>query len=120
MLVAVAEAVLRFFASMAYVAGAIFCGIVLYHAALRAASSKDLAEWLFPLAFLAGTTAFSFGACLPCAPTSAAGVPEADADDLTQETLTVVVREVSRFDRRNLGAFRAWMRGILANRLKGF
>lgn len=49
-----------------------------------------------------------------------AGVTEADADDLTQETLTVVVREVETFDRRHPGAFRAWLRGILANRLKNF
>jgi RNA polymerase sigma-70 factor (ECF subfamily) len=49
-----------------------------------------------------------------------AGVSDADADDLCQETLTAVVRDVSRFERRNPGAFRAWMRGILANRLKGF
>jgi RNA polymerase sigma-70 factor (ECF subfamily) len=49
-----------------------------------------------------------------------AGVREADADDLIQDTLAVVVREVERFDRRHPGAFRAWLRGILANRLKNF
>lgn len=49
-----------------------------------------------------------------------AGVSETDADDLTQETLTAVVREVNRFDRQHPGAFRAWLRGILANRLKNF
>src|SRR5205814_585265 len=48
------------------------------------------------------------------------GVPEVDADDLTQETLMVILREVAAFDRRHPGAFRAWLRGILANRLKRF
>lgn len=49
-----------------------------------------------------------------------AGVPDTDADDLIQDTLTVVVREVDQFDHRHPGAFRAWLRGILANRLKKF
>ena len=49
-----------------------------------------------------------------------AAVPETDADDLIQDTLTVVVREVERFDRRHPGAFRAWLRGILANRLRNY
>lgn len=48
------------------------------------------------------------------------GAPESDADDLVQETFTVVIREVAEFDRRHPGAFRAWLRGILANRLKNF
>lgn len=48
------------------------------------------------------------------------GANEADADDLVQDTLAVVVQEVSAFDRRHPGAFRAWLRGILANRLKNF
>ncbi|MFO0968777.1 MAG: sigma-70 family RNA polymerase sigma factor [Gemmataceae bacterium] len=49
-----------------------------------------------------------------------AGATDADADDLVQETLTVVVREVAAFDRNRAGAFRAWLRGVLANRLRGF
>ncbi len=48
------------------------------------------------------------------------GAPDSDADDLVQETLAVVIREVAGFDRRHPGAFRAWLRGILANRLKHF
>ncbi len=49
-----------------------------------------------------------------------AGAPDADADDLVQEVLLVVVRRVGEFDRRAPGAFRAWLRGILANHLKKF
>ena len=41
------------------------------------------------------------------------GVPETDADDLMQETLTVVVREVAGFDRRHPGAFRGWLRRLI-------
>lgn len=48
------------------------------------------------------------------------GVNEADADDLVQDTLAVVVKEVADFDRRHPGAFRAWLRCILVNRLKNF
>jgi len=49
-----------------------------------------------------------------------AGATDADADDLTQEVLTVVVREVAAFDRGRPGAFRSWLRAILANRLRDF
>ena len=49
-----------------------------------------------------------------------AGVPPADRDDLTQEVLVVVVRRVGEFDRRGSGAFRAWLRAILANHLKKY
>ena len=49
-----------------------------------------------------------------------AGATDTDADDLVQETLTVIVREVAAFDRGRPGAFRAWLRGILANRLRDF
>jgi RNA polymerase sigma factor (sigma-70 family) len=49
-----------------------------------------------------------------------AGVNFADADDLVQETLAVLVREVPRFQRGRAGAFRTWLRGILANRLRDF
>ncbi len=47
-----------------------------------------------------------------------AGVPPADRDDLLQDVLMAVVRDVGRFDRRGPGAFRAWLRGILANRVR--
>ena len=49
-----------------------------------------------------------------------AGVPPADTDDLVQEVMLVVVREVSGFDRRGVGAFRGWLREVLANRLRDF
>src|SRR5215471_10727592 len=49
-----------------------------------------------------------------------AGVPTADADDLSQEVLLVVVREIADFDRRRPGAFRSWLRTILVHRLRDF
>jgi RNA polymerase sigma-70 factor (ECF subfamily) len=48
------------------------------------------------------------------------GVPDADADDLTQEVLLVVFREVAGFERHGKGAFRAWLRTILAHRVRDF
>lgn len=45
--------------------------------------------------------------------------PEADADDLTQDVLIVLAREIARFDHNGrTGAFRHWVRTITANRLK--
>jgi RNA polymerase sigma-70 factor (ECF subfamily) len=41
-----------------------------------------------------------------------------EADDLAQEVLVVLVRELPRFERRRLGSFRAWLRQITANRLR--
>jgi RNA polymerase sigma-70 factor (ECF subfamily) len=49
-----------------------------------------------------------------------AGVPPADADDLVQEVLLVVFREVGGFERRGQGAFRAWLRIILAHRVRDY
>ena len=49
-----------------------------------------------------------------------AGVPATDRDDLIQEVLLVVVQRVGEFEHRGPGAFRAWLRGILANHLKKF
>jgi RNA polymerase sigma-70 factor (ECF subfamily) len=46
------------------------------------------------------------------------GVAGADADDLIQEVLLVVFREVGGFERRGPGAFRAWLRAILARRVR--
>src|SRR5712691_9131156 len=43
-----------------------------------------------------------------------AGVSVSDTDDLIQEVLLVVFREVGGFERRGPGAFRAWLRTILA------
>jgi RNA polymerase sigma-70 factor (ECF subfamily) len=44
-----------------------------------------------------------------------------DADDLTQEVLAVLVRELPQF-RHDLrpGAFRRWLRTVTVNRLRGF
>jgi RNA polymerase sigma-70 factor (ECF subfamily) len=42
-----------------------------------------------------------------------------DADDLIQEVLVVLLRELPEFRHSgNSGAFRAWLRGILVNRLR--
>ena len=49
-----------------------------------------------------------------------AGVADSDADDLGQEVLLVVFREVGRFERRGQGAFRGWLRAILANRVRDY
>ena len=48
-------------------------------------------------------------------------VQEADCDDLLQEVLTAVVRELPRFEHNaRCGAFRNWLRKILVNRLRGY
>jgi RNA polymerase sigma-70 factor (ECF subfamily) len=49
------------------------------------------------------------------------GVQAADVDDLTQEVLGTLVRELPQFhhDLRP-GAFRRWLRGIALNRLRSF
>ena len=51
---------------------------------------------------------------------SRAGVPVFERDDLVQEVFVVVVRRINEFDRRGPGAFRAWLRGILANHIRQF
>ena len=49
------------------------------------------------------------------------GLPPTEADDLTQEVLAVLVREIPQF-RHDLraGAFRRWLRTITVNRLRTF
>ncbi len=48
-------------------------------------------------------------------------VSPADADDLTQEILLVIVRELSGFDHSGRkGAFRTWLRKITVHRLRGY
>src|SRR5215207_6284029 len=42
----------------------------------------------------------------------------ADADDLTQDVLAVLVRELPRFERRRAGSFRAWLRTVTVNRVR--
>jgi RNA polymerase sigma-70 factor, ECF subfamily len=49
-----------------------------------------------------------------------ASIPESDREDLCQEVLVVVVRRVKEFEHRGPGAFRAWLRGILANHIKTY
>lgn len=49
------------------------------------------------------------------------GVPEADLDDLQQDVLGVVVRELPHFEHNaQRGAFRRWLRLIAVNRLRGY
>jgi RNA polymerase sigma-70 factor (ECF subfamily) len=45
------------------------------------------------------------------------GVPASDVEDLVQEVLLVVIRKVGGFEWRGKGAFRAWLRTILANKM---
>ncbi len=46
---------------------------------------------------------------------------EADADDLAQEVLLVLARDLAGFDHNGRpGAFRLWVRSITANRLRGY
>jgi RNA polymerase sigma-70 factor (ECF subfamily) len=48
-------------------------------------------------------------------------LPPEDADDLVQDVLGVVVRELPQFRHsQQRGAFRHWLRTILVNRLRGF
>jgi RNA polymerase sigma-70 factor (ECF subfamily) len=49
-----------------------------------------------------------------------AGVAASDVDDLVQDVLLVVFRKVGGFERRGQGAFRAWLRTILANRVRDY
>jgi RNA polymerase sigma-70 factor (ECF subfamily) len=47
--------------------------------------------------------------------------PASDVDDLVQEVLAVVVREMPSFEHnRHTGAFHRWLRTIALNRLKGY
>jgi RNA polymerase sigma-70 factor (ECF subfamily) len=49
------------------------------------------------------------------------GLPPHDADDLTQEIMMVIVREVAGFDHSGRpGAFRSWLRAIAVNRVRGY
>jgi len=48
------------------------------------------------------------------------GVPASDVDDLVQDVLLVVVRKVAGFAWRGQGAFRAWLRAILAHQLRDY
>jgi len=50
------------------------------------------------------------------------GVPglRDEADDLTQEVLVVLLRELVSFERQRHGAFRAWLRQVTVNRIRAF
>ena len=43
-----------------------------------------------------------------------------EADDLAQEVLVALVRELPTFERRRVGAFRCWLRQITCNRVRAF
>jgi RNA polymerase sigma-70 factor (ECF subfamily) len=43
-----------------------------------------------------------------------------EADDLAQEVLVVLFRELPSFERRRHGSFRAWLRQITVNRIRAF
>ena len=49
-----------------------------------------------------------------------AGVAASDVDDLVQDVLLVVYREVPGFERQRQGAIRAWLRTILAHRVRDY
>jgi RNA polymerase sigma-70 factor (ECF subfamily) len=49
-----------------------------------------------------------------------AGVVASDVDDLVQDVLLVVFREIAGFEWRGQGAFRAWLRTILAHRVRDY
>lgn len=44
----------------------------------------------------------------------------AEADDLAQEVLVVLVRELPAFERRRAGSFRCWLRAVTANRVRSW
>lgn len=49
------------------------------------------------------------------------GVQDADAEDLMQEVLSAVAREISNFDHNQRpGAFRSWLRTMVVHRLRHF
>jgi RNA polymerase sigma-70 factor (ECF subfamily) len=45
---------------------------------------------------------------------------EQAADDVTQEVLAVVAREIPRFQRQREGSFRAWLRQVTVNQVRSF
>jgi RNA polymerase sigma-70 factor (ECF subfamily) len=57
---------------------------------------------------------------LLCVWVARAGVPATDVDDLVQDVLLVVCRKIGGFERRGKGAFRAWLRTILAYRVRDY
>ena len=49
-----------------------------------------------------------------------ARVPASDVEDLVQNVLSVVFRRIAGFKWRGQGAFRAWLRTILANEVRAY
>ena len=47
-------------------------------------------------------------------------VQDSDADDLVQEVLLAVSKDLPGFEHRGTGAFRGWLKAILVNRLRKF
>jgi RNA polymerase sigma-70 factor (ECF subfamily) len=43
---------------------------------------------------------------------------DGEVDDLAQEVMLVLIREIPRFDRLREGSFRSWLRIMTANRLR--
>jgi RNA polymerase sigma-70 factor, ECF subfamily len=51
----------------------------------------------------------------------AQNTPPQDQDDLTQEMLVILLRELPKFEHNGrTGAFRVWLRSILTNRLRAY
>ena len=49
------------------------------------------------------------------------GLPDEDVDDIQQEVLHILVKELPRFDHNGRpGAFRAWLRNVVGYRLRTF
>ena len=42
-----------------------------------------------------------------------------DADDIAQEVMLIVRKEVGGFDRQRLGSFRCWLRNVTLNQIRG-
>jgi DNA-directed RNA polymerase specialized sigma24 family protein len=49
-----------------------------------------------------------------------AGVPASDVEDLVQDVRFLISQKIGRFERRGKGAFRTWLRRILANRVRDY
>lgn len=49
-----------------------------------------------------------------------AGLQNADAEDVAQETMAAVMSEIGNFSREREGSFRKWLRQIAINRIKRF
>jgi RNA polymerase sigma-70 factor (ECF subfamily) len=57
---------------------------------------------------------------LLCAWMGRTGVLASDVDDLVQDVLLVVFLKIDGFERRGHGAFRAWLRTILAHKVRDY